>query len=497
MVDFLKELTRRKVWLFGGIYLALGWILLQVAVVVETTLSLPTWVDQIALVLLTLGFPVALLLAWAQESRVDFQGSQEDAAKSVEATLRKTAENRSSFSLAVLPFDDLSPDGAFSESGDAISEDALTQLSSFANFNVAARNSSFAFKGTSVDIRDVGEKLGVRFVLEGSLRSLGDKVRITAQLIETLSGDHVWSRNFDLPRSEIETGLDGVVETLAGGVSSVMISNETTRLERLTIDELSIDELGSLALYRTSDESHVRLLEGETYLDAALKMSPGHSGSLALMARIQVALALWAPEDQDGRRRRAEAYLEQARAAGRPDFRTLISLGTAAAMMGQQSMAEAITEQMREMAPGHPATWGITTFAHFVAGRYSEALQTVRKAKSLTSIQGPFYAAFQAREGLAHFGLGDYAQAEVWARKALSTTDRTDARLVLTASLAHQGHLEEAKTELAVLRPVWPGPLTLNSVYKISMFGLHKDEIVEQFREGLRLAGVEEGKRDA
>ena len=172
-----EQLRRRKVWLFGGIYLALGWLLLEVAIAVEETLNLPDWIDQSALILLALGFPVVLLLAWAQESRApDADAQRHEAAESL--------DGRPSLSVAVLPFDDLSRDGSFQDSADGISEDIITTLSFLDPCRVSARSSSFAFKGQSPDIRDVGRQLNVRYVLEGSIRKIAEKARITAQLID-------------------------------------------------------------------------------------------------------------------------------------------------------------------------------------------------------------------------------------------------------------------------------------------------------------------------
>ena len=102
MIEFLKELRRRKVWLFAGVYLALAWVLLQVAIALEDTLSLPTWVDQVTLVLLGLGFPVALLLAWAQDSNASTAKKATTESASPSTTMAHEGRNRPS--LVILPF---------------------------------------------------------------------------------------------------------------------------------------------------------------------------------------------------------------------------------------------------------------------------------------------------------------------------------------------------------------------------------------------------------
>lgn len=193
LTAFLTELTRRRVWLFGGLYLALGWVLLQVAIAVEATLALPEWVDQITLVLLVLGFPVSLLLAWAQEN----QGMV------AQAGTEEAEDSPSRLSIAVLPFVNMSNDPEQEYFSDGISEELLNLLARTQGLKVAARTSSFAFKDQSPDVHDVGRKLDVATVLEGSVRQSGRRLRITAQLIDASTGYHLWSETFDRELTDI------------------------------------------------------------------------------------------------------------------------------------------------------------------------------------------------------------------------------------------------------------------------------------------------------
>lgn len=209
MLEFLKELIRRKVWLFGGIYLALGWVLLQVAVVIEATLTLPSWVDQITLVLLGLGFPVALLLAWAQES----QGENKSRGDKAEVENNTPAPSR--LAIAVLPFADMSPDGDQTWFSDGISEEILHRLSAEKELKVAGRTSSFHFKGMTGSFEEIGQTLSVGSVLEGSVRKMDNRVRITAQLIEVATGYHIWSGTFDRELEDIFRIQEDISEAIA------------------------------------------------------------------------------------------------------------------------------------------------------------------------------------------------------------------------------------------------------------------------------------------
>jgi adenylate cyclase len=485
MLDLLKELTRRKVWLFGGIYLALGWVLLQVAVVLETTLTLPDWVDQIALVLLGLGFPIALLLAWAQESQRDGRGSKVSGTQS-----EGPVETRPSFSVAVLPFDDLSPDGAFGEVADGIAEDTLTHLSYFGILKVTARNSSFAYKGTSPDIRELGTQLNVRFVLEGSFRSLGQNVRITSQLIDALSGEHVWSRNFDREADAIHTELDGLVDVLSGDVSSMIMDLETLRLAARPIDALSPDDLAALSSLSLSGPSKDVYLQAEKYMRISLDKRPNHGRSLALMAQVQIGKAIFGGSDAKKHRRLAEDYLAKARAAGQPDFDTLISLAVVAYMMGKQADVEILSAQMREVGHKHPAAWTITSMSHQMSGRYKDALDATKRSLSLTSTRNPFYSLIRTREATAQFCLGNYLEAEACARVVLATTERIDTRVVLVAALVRQDKLNDARAEAEPLRATGSEGLSLDRAKETLKRLFFNDEIVERTFDDLQRAGL-------
>lgn len=205
MLEFLKETTRRKVWLFGGIYLALGWVVLQVAIAIEATMKLPDWIDQSVLVLLGLGFPFALLLAWAQES----QGKS----GSPEAAPEAAAPSR--LAIAVLPFADMSPGGDQEWFSDGISEEILHRLAAENELSVAGRTSSFHFKGKTASFEEIGTTLSVGSVLEGSVRKMDNRVRITAQLIEVATGYHIWSGTFDRELEDIFRIQEDISEAIA------------------------------------------------------------------------------------------------------------------------------------------------------------------------------------------------------------------------------------------------------------------------------------------
>jgi len=256
-MSLFEELKRRNVFRVGIAYIVITWLLLQVADVVLNNIDAPGWVFRVILLVFALGFPVAVLFAWAfemtpeglkREKEVDrsqsithstgrkldyviiglmgaalvyftwdkfLGGAGEDvtvqSASPATAQLPDTMSNESagasanlqlatepaSRSIAVLPFADMSPEGDQEYLSDGIAEELLNLLAQIPDLQVAARTSSFSFKGKDVKIADVASELHVAHVLEGSVRKAGNRVRITAQLIKANDGYHLWSETFD------------------------------------------------------------------------------------------------------------------------------------------------------------------------------------------------------------------------------------------------------------------------------------------------------------
>ena len=248
MIDFFKELRRRKVWLFGGIYLALAWVLLQVAMALETTLGLPTWVDQVTLVLLGLGLPVVLLFAWAQESGASAEkaGNTEGEAPVVTAA----PEGRNRPSLVILPFNNFSDDRTIEILADGLTEDLTTLLGRIPDLFVIARNTAYSYKGKTPDLREVGDELGVRYALEGSFRKLGGNLRISSQLIETQTGTHLWAENYDRPLADFVAIQDELAQTMA-----MQLCSEVTRAEAALAKQIPTENQDALACHQQAKAS--------------------------------------------------------------------------------------------------------------------------------------------------------------------------------------------------------------------------------------------------
>lgn len=226
---FISELKRRNVFKVATAYAIVGWLIIQVVTAIEEPLSLPDWFDTATIILVFIGFPIALIIAWA------FELTPEGLKKSTEVEITKSttastgkklnsiiigvlsiavifllinrvfyAESTSNSdsasdiaSIAVLPFVDMSPKGDQEYFSDGLAEELLNVLAKENNLKVAGRTSSFKFKGLNDDLKKMGSELGVDHILEGSVRKSGNQIRITAQLIKVEDGFHVWTETYD------------------------------------------------------------------------------------------------------------------------------------------------------------------------------------------------------------------------------------------------------------------------------------------------------------
>jgi adenylate cyclase len=207
--EFLGELRRRKVFRVAITYAIVGWILIQVGEATFEPLQLPDWALTLLVVLLGLGFPVALVLAWAFESTpegIKLDTGESNPQDNPEFDLR---------SIAVLPFVDMSPDKDQDYFCEGIAEEILNTLTRIANLRVASRTSSFQFKGKAMDMAEIGKRLKVGTVLEGSVRKYGDQLRVTAQLIQADNGYHLWSEKFDSQMEDLFTIQDHIADQIA------------------------------------------------------------------------------------------------------------------------------------------------------------------------------------------------------------------------------------------------------------------------------------------
>jgi adenylate cyclase len=238
-MTFLKELMRRNVLRIGMAYLVVAWILIQIVNNVAAPLNLPHWTPTFMIVLLGVGFPIALIIAWAFEltpqgvKRTDALMTPPPRSIPAEEALRPAAISTVP-SLAVLPFVNMSPDKDQEYFSDGLTEELLNKLARLSGLQVTGRTSSFHYKGRNEDIRTIGENLSVANVLEGSVRKSGNKLRITAQLIEARNGYHLWTETYDREIDDIFAIQDEIAEGVARALAVTLGVGDLGRVEGMT-----------------------------------------------------------------------------------------------------------------------------------------------------------------------------------------------------------------------------------------------------------------------
>ncbi len=236
--DFFKELWKRKVVQFGAIYVGAAWLVLQAAIAIENTAKLPDWLDQTVLVFLVLGFPLVVLLAWAQDTTISNANSSP----------ASPTDKGKKPGIAVLPFVNMSDDQENEYFADGMTEDIITGLSFSQHLSVKSRTSTFSYKGTSPDIREVGKTLGVAYVAEGSVRPMGDRIRITVQLIEAASGNHIWAEKYDRPTDALFDVQDEVIDAITSALGAGLTKAEANLARKLKPGSLSAWQVVQKAL---------------------------------------------------------------------------------------------------------------------------------------------------------------------------------------------------------------------------------------------------------
>jgi TolB-like protein len=321
-LSFLGELKRRNVFRVAGVYAVVGWLLVQVAASLEEAIGLPAWFDGLVVALLAIGFPIGLIFAWAFELTPDGikRTAAVDAAESVTAQTGSkldivlvlallmftgamllpkffsadqlpgivTGSSAAAASIAVLPFADLSPDSNQEYFADGISEELLNVLAKVNGLKVAGRTSSFAFKGRNEDLREIGRVLDVAHILEGSVRSQGDKVRVTAQLIQVSDGFHLWSETYDGDLSDIFAVQDDIASRILVALKGQLQVEEApivAPVQRANVTAYGLFLEARDLIFSRDPANMERAL---TLLDEAISIDPGYAPAYASRAKALV-----------------------------------------------------------------------------------------------------------------------------------------------------------------------------------------------------------------
>ena len=388
-------------------------------------------------------------------------------------------------SLAVLPFTNMSGDHEQEYFADGITEDIITDCSKISGLFVIARNSSFTFKNQNVDIKDVGRKLGVRHVLEGSVRRAGMRVRINVQLIDAESGGHVWADRYDRDLEDIFLVQDEVTRKIVQTLEVTLTGGEKARRQdRGKVNGEAYDYLmrGKACILRFNAAA---LAEARAMLERALAIDPALAQPYAYLA---IACGTEYVNAWNGRTASdMEHALALARKACEADpFEAVSHHALALVLMWLRRLEEAETAARRaiELDPNASQAHGSLGGVLHFAGRHEQALESLEQALRLD----PQFNLWIHAQGRVQFVLGRYDDAEATFKRRLIHMPESDVTRAYLASLyGHTGRHDEA-------RRAWRELMAINPQYTIEhtlrVLPYRNPAPLEQFVEGLRKAGL-------
>jgi adenylate cyclase len=395
MRDFIEELKRRNVAKVALVYIIAGWLTMQVVDVMFPALHLPEWLISAVAAFVIIGFPFALIFAWAFEMTPDGLKREKDVERDESITpqtgqklnqavliilgiavafllvdkfvfqadteiVATATENKPS--IAVLPFVNMSGDLENEYFSDGLSEELLNLLAKIPQLHVAGRTSSFKFKGTNEDLRIIGEALNVAHVLEGSVRKSGARLRITAQLIDTQNGYHLWSENYDRELTDIFAIQDEIAGHVVEELKVHLLGAEvaTASLGTTNVDAYDQFLRGSYFIDNTSAEN---LEKARIAYEAAIELDPDFARAYAALSIVQQqTFSGWASssggdfiENFEVMRKTVDKAVELA-----PDHPETLVAQTAFAMTADWDLpaATAYTEKALEISPNDVVALG-------------------------------------------------------------------------------------------------------------------------------------------
>jgi adenylate cyclase len=390
-------------------------------------------------------------------------------------------------SIAILPFQNMSGDSEQEYFADGVVDEIITALSRFKFLFVIARNSSFTYKGRAVDIKQVGRELGVRYVLEGSVRKSTDKVRITSQLIDAVTGAHVWADRFERDLHDVFAVQDEITVSVVSAIQPKLLQAEI---------ELAVRRPNSLSAYdfylRAQPHYYSMTREGNAealrLLSRALEIDPrfAAAASLANFCRTLNLLLGWT-SDPRFEITEVTRLSELILGIDENDPDTLASVGWAKAYVaGDFDAAAEMVDRAVALNPNSAIAWNYRGLTCQYVGQAAEALHSFEQGLRLSPLDPLLYGTY-AMMGLAFIGLHRFAEAEAVARKALRKNPIfMPAHRCLASALALQGRDTEARAAAARLLELEPG-------FRISDWIIRS----RQWRagllvEGLRRAGLPE-----
>lgn len=392
-------------------------------------------------------------------------------------------------SLAVLPFDNMSADPDQMYFADAVVEELTSTLSRVGDFLVVARNSAFAYKGTNTDVRRIGQELDVRYLLEGSVRRVGERVRITAQLVEAETGTHIWTGREEGSTSDLFDLQDRIAEMVAGAVYPSVRRAEIERARKKRPDNLEAYDLVMRALPHLWAQRMHENPEAISLLHRALKHDPnyGLAAALCAWAHAQQIAYQWT-ENNDAERSAGLALIERAAANVQDDATGLTAVGTAIMLLeGNSRRALGFVDRALKLDQNHAWAWMRKGFGLVYLSEPEKALTAFARSERLSPLD-PFAFNMRVGIGLAHFSMGRLEEAAHYAQIVLD--ERPGLSWPLRDLAVYTAFLGDTATARRALAAFADGRPSMNIASVRDSLKFMHPPLLERYLEGLRLAGL-------
>ena len=389
--------------------------------------------------------------------------------------------------IAVLPFDNLSGDPEQEYFTDGLAEDLLTRLSAFREFPVIARNSSFVYKKRAVELKAVSRELGVRYVVEGSVRKAGSQVRVSAQLIDATTGHQVWGERYDRELSDIFALQDEITEKIVASLVPALTRLEIRRAARRPPQNLDAWDCVQRGLWHLLQYTHDDNVEAQSWARRAIELHPSSSAAFTILAFSHLFEVIYQWSESPARsREEALRAAEKSVALDESDPNAHFALGFASSLAGQYERAMTVLQRAIELNPSSAVAHWALGAALTPCGCPDSAIPLIEKAIRL-SPHDPWMHEFLFNIAAAHFAAERYEEAVTFAKRSLqSRSEQPGAYRLLAASYGYLGRTSEAKAALDALLRLAPDL----SAAQLRVF--LPPAIVERYVEGLRRAGWEE-----
>jgi adenylate cyclase len=392
-------------------------------------------------------------------------------------------------SIAVLPFQNMSGDPEQEYFTDGMVEDIITALSRFKSLFVIARNSSFTYKGKTVDIKQVGRELGVRYVLEGSVRKAGGKVRVTGQLIDAMTGAHLWADRFDGPLDDIFGLQDKVTSSVVAAIAPRLERAEIDRSERKPTENLDVIDLYYRAIHSLRRLTRQGIEDALRLARQAISIDPDFSAAFGVILDCYTKQRDQRWITLDDFAAEGKQYALRAIEVGADDAYTLSRASLFFAYQFDVRAADVIIDQAIAVNPNSPDAWRMRGLTSVFLGRHELAIEQYHHAMRLNPLDPQIYL---AELGLANanFFLRRFEAALSWATKALARQNNfAPAMMLAMISHAMLGHIADAQKMLA--RRIEAGFIeTISQARKRNAYFQQED--AELWVEACRIAGVPE-----